>query len=175
MSAPTREEALATLEEGRAALQALFDRLSSDDMTRPATIGVGDWSAKDLLGHIAFWEELAADTLAAWRGGRRPPTEGTQEAPWEGTDAANARNQLRTAAQSLEEVKRRAALAHHTIVEEIQTMSEGEWRATPFYPGATAPTLGELLGRVLGAPTGLFQHAFAHLADLRTFVESLPR
>ena len=65
MSEVRRQEALATLAEGDAALGALFAQLSSDQLIEPATIGGGDWSAKDLLGHIAFWEELAAQTLAA--------------------------------------------------------------------------------------------------------------
>src|SRR5207245_7846791 len=60
-------QAAAALEEGNAALQELCARLSADEMVRPATIGGGQWSAKDLLAHVAFWEELAAQTLADWR------------------------------------------------------------------------------------------------------------
>jgi hypothetical protein len=55
---PTHAQAAATLEEGNAALAALFGHLSPAEMTRPATIGGGEWSAKDLLAHVAFWEEL---------------------------------------------------------------------------------------------------------------------
>ena len=82
MTGLARAEAVTLLEEGHKALQAVFARLSADEMTRPATIGTGAWSAKDLLGHIAFWEELATETVAAWRAGRRPPTEGSLAGAW---------------------------------------------------------------------------------------------
>src|SRR5438309_4032353 len=95
MSESTRQEALATLQQGNDALAALFAQLSPDQMVKAATIGGGDWSAKDLLGHIAFWEELAAQTLAEWRAGQRPSIENAFGQP--ATDAANARNQERTA------------------------------------------------------------------------------
>ncbi len=175
MTGLARAEAVTLLEEGHKALQALFARLSTQEMTHPATMGTGTWSAKDLLGHIAFWEELAAETVAAWRAGRRPPTEGALDGAWKGADAANARNQARTTAQSLEEVRHRADAAHRAVIEAIRGLSEEEWRAPPFYPGARAAMLGDLLGRVLEGPPGPFQHASAHLGDLGAYVASLSR
>jgi hypothetical protein len=168
MSAPTREQALATLEQGDAALQALFGQLSPEEMLRAATIGGGEWSAKDLLGHIAFWEELATEALAEWRAGKRPTVESFigQEA----TDAANARNQMVTVRQSLSEVRDRSSSAHRTVVAAILSMSDEEWYARPTYPDPTVATLADLLGGVLAAPEGPFQHAFAHLADLSAYV-----
>jgi hypothetical protein len=168
---PTHAQAAATLEEGNAALAALFGHLSPAEMTRPATIGGGEWSAKDLLGHVAFWEELAAQSLSEWRAGQRPAIESLLGP--EATDAANARNQERTARQSLATVAARADAAHRTILEAIQAMSDEEWRASSFYADAHNATLADLLGNVLGAPTGPFQHAFAHLDDLRTYFNSL--
>ena len=173
MRQPSREEAIARLEHGQAALQALFARLSAEEMTRTHTIGTGDWSAKDLLGHMAFWEELALESLAAWRAGRRPPTEGRSAGEWPGTDAVNARNQQQTATQPLDEVRQRAALAHARIFEAIRTMPLEEWEARAFYPQARAGSLGELLGRVLGGSEGPFEHAADHLPDLRAYVDAL--
>ncbi len=171
MSAPTRQEALGFLREGQSALGALFDRLSPEELTRPATIGGGEWSAKDLMGHIAFWEELALETLAEWRAGRRPAVEDVFRA--RRTDAANAENQARTAAQTLEEVQRRAHTSHRALVTAVQVMSDEEWTAAPPYPHARRPTLAELLGAVLGAPDGAFRHAWAHLPDLSAYVASV--
>jgi hypothetical protein len=54
----------------------------------------------------------------------------------------------------------------------MRTMPAAEWQAPPFYPGARASTLGELLGRVLGGSRGLFEHAADHLPDLRAFAEA---
>lgn len=75
MSARERDEAIGIVEGGQLALARLLDRLDAEAMTRPATIGGGDWSAKDLLSHIAYWEELAVDTLTAWRCRHLPPTD----------------------------------------------------------------------------------------------------
>lgn len=175
MAMLTREEAIATLDAGQAALDALFAKLSDEEMTRPATIGGGEWSAKDLLGHVAFWEELAIETVADWRAGRRPAVEQISDNGAEGIDAANADNQGRTAAQSLAEVRVRAATAHATIIQTIRAMSEEAWRANAFYPNARRATLAERLGSTLGAPDRPFGHAFAHLPDLEAYVNSLGR
>jgi hypothetical protein len=171
MARVARAEAIATLEAGQVELDALFGRLSADDMVRPATIGGGAWSARDLLGHIAFWEELALEALADWRAGRRPATEGISDEGAPGTDAANARNQERTVRQSLDEVRQRADSAHRTLMEAIGSMSDDEWDAAPPYPKPHVATLGELLGGATAGPDGAFRHAYAHLADLRACVE----
>jgi hypothetical protein len=173
MDVPTRDQAIATLDGGQAALDALLDRLSDEELTRPATIGGGDWSAKDLLGHIAFWEELAVETLAEWRAGRRPSVEQIGDGGDAGIDAANARNQEHTARESLETVRARAATAHAAILLAIREMSDEEWGAKAFYPNARRATLAERLGSTLGGEEQLFGHAFDHLPDLKAYVESL--
>jgi hypothetical protein len=175
MAIPTRGRAIATLEEGQVALRVLFAKLSDDEMTRPATIGGGEWSAKDLLGHIAFWEELAVETIEDWRAGRRPSVEQISDAGPEGIDAANARDRARTANQPLEAVRTRAAAAHARVVQAIEAMSEAEWGAKALYPNARRATLAERLGSTLGAPKRPFGHAFAHVPDLQAYVESLGR
>src|SRR5439155_15581439 len=75
VAAPTRQEALETLREGHERLASLLDQLSGDDLRRPRTIGGGDWSAIDLVDHLALWEQLALQSLSEWREGRRPMIE----------------------------------------------------------------------------------------------------
>lgn len=172
MTLPSRDEALATLEEGRAELAALLDRLDAERLVRAATIGGGDWSAKDLLGHVAYWEELGAQTVEEWRRGERPFVEQVFEGGEAGIDAVNARNQAHATLQSPEEVRTRAVDAHARIVEMIHGLSDEEWRAKAAYPTERRIRLVELLGSVLGAPKRPFGHVFAHLADLRTYVDA---
>ncbi len=169
-----RDEAIALLDQGYRETRALLGGLSAGDITRRATIGAGEWSAQDLLGHIAFWEELAIQTITEWRVGSRPDVEGILAAGARGTDEANARNQELTNEQPLQEVHRRADASHHGIVEAIRNMSDDEWRAEPPYTPAVESTLGKLLGSVLGGPRGDFLHAFEHMSDLQAYVESLP-
>jgi hypothetical protein len=170
---PTRAEALATLEAGRSAIEDLLAQLSDDDLTRPATIGGGDWSAKDLIGHLAFWEELAVEALAAWRGGRRSAADGLVGDA--GVDAANARDQAGTAAEPLERVRARAAAAQAAVRAAIESASDEEWRAPLTRPDGRTATLAERLGGILGAPGQPFGHAFAHLDDLRAYARTLGR
>lgn len=165
-------EAISTLQEGGAAMGALFEALSDDEMTRPATIGGGDWSAKDLMGHIAFWEELAVRTLAEWRSGVRPEVESIFDAGMAGVDAANAGNLAETACLVLDEVRARARRTHDSLVAGIRGIGDDEWRAASTYPNPHSASLGELLGSVTGAPNRPFGHAFAHLPDLEGFVGS---
>jgi hypothetical protein len=171
MASPTRDEALATLEEGNAALTALFARLTDDQMSRPATIGGGDWSAKDLLGHVAFWEELAAEAIDTVRAGRTPRAESIFGS--NGVDAANAEDQKRTLEQPLAETQSRALAAHRAVVAGIESMSDAEWVAKVASAGSRRETVAALLGSILGAPKRPFGHAFAHLADLEAYVDSL--
>src|SRR5262249_57451316 len=112
MTTPTREEAIATLEEGQAALDTLLARLSPEQLVRPATIGGGDWSAKDLLGHIAFWEELASQALNDWCAGRTPAVEQIFAGGAATVGAANAENQQRTARQHPEAAPPTAPTPH---------------------------------------------------------------
>lgn len=146
----------------------LFAALSDADAITPGTIGGGEWSAKDLMGHLAFWEELAIEAIDAWRGGRIPRAESIFTA--DDVDAINAENFAQTAAQSLEELRRRAQESHQRIVALIGSLSDEEWNSKPAYETERRKRLSEMLGAVLGAPKRPFGHAFAHEADLRARV-----
>ena len=162
-AANERDDAIRNLESGQAALEALCAQLSEPQMEQPSTIGGGSWSAKDLLGHIAAWEEVALHTITAWRTGQPLPT----DADWPGTDAFNAQVQERTSAQALPEVRQYATSAHAGLVAGIRNLSDDEWRST-----RGDSVLGETLGRITGGPAGNFRHAFDHLDDLKAFVDS---
>ena len=173
MSAVTREDALATLSEGWVVLDDLVARLTPDQLIAPKTIGGGDWSAKDLVGHLAFWEELAVKALGAIRAGSRPDIEDTFARGAEGIDEINAENYERTAAQSLNDVLARAHAAHEAITAAIKEMSDDEWLAKVPYEAERRETTAQLLASIVGAPKRPFGHAFAHIPDLEAYVSSL--
>lgn len=168
MARPTQTEAIDTLRQGHDVMMPLFDALSEADATKPATIGGGEWSAKDLMGHLALWEELAIEAVEAWRDGRIPRAESIFNA--DDVDAINADNFARTSAQPLEQVRARAREAHQRIVALIGSLSDEEWNSKPAYETERRKRLAEMLGAVLGAPKRPFGHAFAHEADLRARV-----
>jgi hypothetical protein len=174
MAVPSRDEAVRTLDEGRARVGELLSGLSEAELTKPATIGGGDWSAKDLIGHLAFWEELALEAIEQWRAVRTPRVEtGIFAQGSEGIDRANAEAVARKAEWSLEEVRSRAEDTHRTLLAEIESMSDEEWTANAFYPTERRKHLADLLGSVLGAPKQPFGHASAHIPDLEAYVGSL--
>jgi hypothetical protein len=60
---------LAELAEARAGLKSVLDGIPESDMTQPVD---GTWSVKDMLAHIASWDELGATDLARAARGHVP-------------------------------------------------------------------------------------------------------
>lgn len=170
MTAPTRSEAIEILLEGRTQIASLISRLSDRQLEAPATIGGGDWSAKDLIGHLAFWEELALDALSSWRRGEKPRVE---DIFGEGVDAVNAEEQARIRVSPLTDVVKRSEETSERIVSEIERIPDDEWLGEAPYPSERRRNLAQLLSSVLGSPEGPFRHASAHLEDLRRYVEEV--
>jgi hypothetical protein len=176
VAASSREEALATLTEGQAQLDHLLARLSDEQLTQPATIGGGDWSAKDLIGHLATWEALALRTMKEWQLHEIPWVErdgGVFSAPATGkVDAYNARAVAEKERLALAEVRAEAEAVHRGLMETIASVGDEEWSKTAFYPtpNGRRRKLVTLVGSVLGAPQRPFGHAFAHLPDLEAYV-----
>jgi hypothetical protein len=165
---PSRTDALALLEKGWIRLHQFLGRLPNEDMVRRGTIGGGEWSAKDLLGHIATWEDRALQVIRAWRGGEPLP-------PPEETDAFNARTVAEKEKLPLAQVRSDSARTHQELVESIAGLSDEEWTAAVSRRPSDETDLevGALVGRVTAAQDRLFGHAFDHLPDLEAFVSSL--
>jgi hypothetical protein len=164
----TPVEAEALLEDGSREFDRLARDLSAADATRTATIGGGDWSVKDLIGHIAHWEELALETL------RRARKDGSlSRVALDDVDAENARDVERKADWNIGKVRQESAATHDELVRSIRGTSGEEWTMRrPLAQGGEG-TLGEMLGSVLGAPDRPFGHVWAHLEDLKNNVSSL--
>jgi hypothetical protein len=78
---------------------------------------------------------------------------------------------------SLGEVRDQADSVHSDLVKAIEGMTDQEWNAQAFYPTPNNRRrhLSTLLGSILGAPGGPFQHSSAHVPDLEAFVQSAGR
>lgn len=167
----SREEALSTLEEGRARVDGLLAALTDEDFERPRTMGGGDWSARDLVSHLAHWEELAQQAADDWRAGREPGIEDVFRN--DRVDEVNAENDARSRDLTATQVRDRAVRAHAAIVHTIAAISDEEWSHKATYAAERRRTLGMLLASILGAPKRGFGHAFAHIPDLEGYVASL--
>jgi hypothetical protein len=168
----TRAQAIEELEAGQLALDTLMLQLSYEQMVVASSIGGGEWSAKDLLAHIAGWEETALASLEEWRARRRPWIEDIFARAPEGVDELNAENDRHGATQSMDETRLRADGAHRRLLAEITAMSDEEWNAHAWYPTERRRTLERLLGSVLGGHQRPFGHVFDHLPDLHAYATS---
>jgi hypothetical protein len=164
----TPVEVSALLEDGRREIDQLVSDLSGADAERKGTIGGGDWSVKDLIGHIAHWEELALETL------RRARANGTiSRVALDNVDAENAKDVERKSGWSIEKVRRESDATHADLVRSIRETSLEDWtRSRPLERGGEG-ALGDMLGSVLGAPDRPFGHVWAHLEDLKNYVSSI--
>lgn len=82
----SKQEMLSRLDAAWNDIRDLVDSIPEDEIERPGV--VGEWSVKDLLGHMAFWAEKAALDLVLLREGRS----GEIQTP-EGEKGANDWNQ----------------------------------------------------------------------------------
>ena len=162
---PTRTEAIRILERDRRTTLGLLERLPARALTTGG-LGGGDWSPKDLIGHLESWEQHALAALDAWARGEPAPSDVALRSV--GLNALNRaeveRKSRRSAAKSLEE----ATDTHRRIVAAIRSLPEERWLA-PATRRARRP-LGRSIGGILGGPTGPFRHDAAHHPDLREFV-----
>jgi hypothetical protein len=162
---PTRRQALRLLAEQRVEIEELLARLSPRDRTRPG-LGGGEWSPKDLVGHLELWERFALDSVSAWERGEGSPVD---RLIWSRSNSAiNAEGVAKVANLSWARARRRAERTHAELVALIETMSDARW-TSPATPRARKP-LGARIGGYLVGSDGPFTHDGEHLRDLRAFV-----
>jgi hypothetical protein len=165
------DEATDTIARGHREVHALLAGISSEELEEPATIGGGEWSAKDLVGHITTWEEIALATVEEWRAGEDPSI--LQTFADDGTDALNADEAARRSGTPLGEQLDRFDDVHRELIAALRSFGDEEWAQPARDDRDPARSIGSLLGGVLGTDGRPFDHISAHLRDLRAF--SAPR
>jgi len=93
-----------------ASYQATLDVVDQVPVDRREDPGVvGEWSLKDAMGHLAFWDGLEADELAARKAGTGFEFDDSE-------DTANARESARRADWSWDEVMTEVAANRERLV-----------------------------------------------------------
>jgi hypothetical protein len=123
-----RQGILKRLDDAWAALKESYAGLADSDMVEPGVMG--EWSVKDILGHVTTWEGEALKYLPLIAQGGRPPRYSNQDG---GIDAFNAQISGQKRSIPLSEVLRQLDEVHERLTEYVQSASEELFtRDTPF-------------------------------------------
>jgi DinB family protein len=161
----TRGEAIRRLESGQARIEALLARVPARARTSPG-VGGGTWTPKDLVGHLASWEERALEALDSWSHGEPAPIDRLLRS--KALSALNAGWVEEKTAWTWGRTRRHAEGMHTRIVTAIAEMPDATWSAPATRRGRKP--LGDRLGSILGGPSGHFMHAEAHVESLQIVI-----
>lgn len=114
-----REQLLRRLDARWLELEQSWAGLTESQMTQPGV--AGDWSVRDVLAHVSWWEEEALEHLPTILEGRRPPRYADA---WGGIDAFNAAMSERWRALTLDEVLERRQATHARLVAYLTSVPE---------------------------------------------------
>ncbi|HLF69649.1 MAG TPA: maleylpyruvate isomerase N-terminal domain-containing protein [Actinomycetota bacterium] len=160
----TKQVAVETLAEGHRLLFEAIDPLSGDLIDKHG-LGGGEWSIKDLIGHLESWERAALDTIEDRRAKRSPRIRQLVHDA-ESMNSFNASEVDRKRTRRWEEQRAAYQVTHDLLIETIAEMDDSEWSN----PDDEGWTLGMQVGSNTGAPERPFGHVFAHIEDVRNVV-----
>ena len=123
-----RQQLLNRLDSAWVAFQASYAGLSSTRLMEPGV--AGDWSVKDIIAHVTWWEEEALRHLPLIIAGDRPPR---YSVTYGGINAFNAMMAERKRHVSLSDVLTQQDDTHRRLVDFIRSVPEDQFtRETRF-------------------------------------------
>lgn len=114
-----KQQVLEKLERTWNDFQQSFAGLPDDLLSQPGVNG--DWTVKDLIAHVAWWEAESLKHLPGVAQGKRPPRYADK---YGGLDAFNHLMWEQWRGRSLAEVLQYAQATHQRLVEYIQAAPE---------------------------------------------------
>jgi uncharacterized damage-inducible protein DinB len=149
----TKEETLARLAESRQTLHQAIEGLSEEEMTQVQVEGV--WTVKDVLGHIASWEETCLEPLRRYADGGPFEVEVIEDyLKWNDEQAARKRD------IPLDAILDELATVRQGLVEAANRLSAGQWKQrVPFSWGGRG-TIAEVLDV-------FYQHELGHVRSIQ--------
>lgn len=110
------------LELAWTAFNESYAGLSDDQMVEPGV--TGDWSVKDTLAHVSWWEEESLKHLPLILQGERPPR---YSQLYGGIDAFNALMTRQWRELSLAEVRERSETTHRRLMAYLQSVPDEQF------------------------------------------------
>ncbi len=123
-----KQQLLQKLDKAWVEFKKSYAGLSDSQLTEPGV--TGDWSVRDILAHVTWWEEEALKHLPLIMEGGRPPRYSTK---YGGIDAFNAQMTDQKQGLSLSDVLRQLDETHGRLVDYVQSVPEEQFtRETRF-------------------------------------------
>ena len=155
---------LAMIQSDRAQLDKLLATLSAEQMCQ-ATLE-NQWSVKDVLAHIAAWEQRCVGWIQAGLRGERPDKPDTGFT-WEVVDKLNEQTFRENQERPLDDIQAAYRQAHQQILEQAQALSEDDL----MNPQRFAWTDGRNLVPYIAANT--YEHYQEHVEQIRGWLGEL--
>src|SRR5215510_6196981 len=114
-----RQQLLNQLDTAWTAFKESYAGLPDWQLTEPGV--TGDWSVKDMIAHVTWWEEGALKHLPLIITGGRPPQYSIQ---YGGIDAFNAQMTEQKRGLSLADVLRQLEETHHQLIAYVHSVPE---------------------------------------------------
>ena len=115
-------QVLYKLEHAWASFHKSYAGLTDEKLMQPGVSG--DWSVKDILAHVSWWEEEALKHLPHILQGQRPPR---YSVVYGGIDAFNALMREQKRHHPLSEVRDQMNATHAMLVEYLQSVPEEQF------------------------------------------------
>ncbi|MBO0783772.1 MAG: maleylpyruvate isomerase N-terminal domain-containing protein [Ktedonobacteraceae bacterium] len=156
---------LDTLHGERAQWDAQVAQVSEKQMTQPGF--AGEWSLKDVIAHIAVYEEWAANEIQRALRGEQP--EWDPKLTEVSNDERNARLYEQQRGRSLSDTLAFSRRTYQQLVEAIQALSDEEFKSTDGLGGRLHPFWA---GRPLwkGLVGNAYEHYQEHTPDLKAWL-----
>jgi hypothetical protein len=123
-----KSQLLNKLDKAWQAFEASYAGLSDSELMEPGV--TGDWSVRDIIVHVTWWEEEALRHLPTILEGGKPPRYSVK---YGGIDAFNAQMTEQKQSLSLSEVLRQQEDIHGRLIDFIQNAPEDQiFRETRF-------------------------------------------
>jgi len=117
-----KKQVLDKLEQAWVAFQESYAGLTAEQMVQPGV--TGEWSVRDILAHISWWEEEALKHLPHILQGIRPPRYSVM---YGGIDAFNAQMTELKRGLALSEVIRQSDETHRRLITYLQSAPEEQF------------------------------------------------
>jgi uncharacterized protein (TIGR03083 family) len=160
----TNAELMRLIRKGRAEFEALLGQMTDEQMARRGA--AGDWSVKDILAHLTFWEQSMLRRIKAVVRGERPESMRVEGEEWETTmnrinDQNFAANRQRPHAEVLADFQR----SHQEAIAFIGTISDADLAEG----SRAAQTLGRPLHDLIAGDT--YEHYAEHGDAIRQWLK----